>query len=115
MDLYLEKAVFINRAPFDKLELNFDANEIAVLSAVNGRGKTTILSHVVDAFYEMAKPYFVNEFENKQNKFYRISSPIHNLDVSVSSFVYLRFRSTDGNIDYLDIRNSCEEAHIMKL
>jgi len=48
MKIHLEKAIFINRAPFDKLELDFSENEIALLSAVNGRGKTTILSHIVD-------------------------------------------------------------------
>ena len=67
MKLYFEKAIFVNRAPFDNLELYFNENEIAVLSAVNGRGKTTILSHIVDAFNEMAKPHFPNEFENKEN------------------------------------------------
>jgi len=109
MKIYLEKAIFVNRAPFDRLELSFEENEIAVLSAVNGRGKTTILSHIVDAFYEMARPYFSNEFEGKENKFYRVSSAIHNLKQSAPSFVYLRFKTPEGNIDYVDIRNTCTE------
>ena len=108
--MYLEKAIFVNRAPFDKLELDFKENEIAVLSAVNGRGKTTILSHIVDAFFEMARPYFTNEFEGKENKFYRISSTIHNLNITTPSFVYLRFKTIEGNIDYVDIRNVCTKA-----
>jgi predicted ATP-binding protein involved in virulence len=58
MKLYLSSATFYNRAPFEKLVLHFEENEIAVLTAVNGRGKTTILSHIVDAFHEMAKPFF---------------------------------------------------------
>lgn len=62
--------MFINRAPLDILELDFNENEVSVLSVVNGRGKTTILSHIVDAFYEMARPYFQNEFEGKENKIY---------------------------------------------
>ena len=36
MKFFLETAIFINRAPFDKLELNFSENEIGVLSAING-------------------------------------------------------------------------------
>ena len=68
------KSIFINRAPFEKIDLDFNENEVAVLSAVNGKGKTTILSHIVDAFYEMAKPHFANEFEGKENKFYRRSN-----------------------------------------
>lgn len=109
MKIHLEKAILINRAPFDKLELDFSENEITVLSAVNGRGKTTILSYIVDAFYEMARPHFPNEFEDKENKFYRVSSIIHNLDQSQPSFVYLRFKTAEEAIDYVDIRNSCTE------
>lgn len=110
MKIFLEKVVFVNRAPFDKLELDFGENEIAILSAVNGRGKTTILSHIVDAFYEMARPHFPNEFEGKENKLYRISSSINNLDQSQPSLAYFRFSSSEhGNIDYVDIRGKCTQ------
>ncbi|KAF5421521.1 MAG: putative ATP-binding protein involved in virulence [Candidatus Methanomarinus sp.] len=109
MKIHLEKAIFVNRAPFDKLVLDFSENEIAVLSAVNGRGKTTILSHIVDVFYEMARPHFPNEFEDNKNKLYRISSRIYNLDQTQPSFVYLRFKTIEGTIDYIDIRNNCTE------
>ena len=109
MKFYLEQAIFINRAPFDKLELDFKENEIAVLTATNGSGKTTLLSHIVDAWYEMARPHFPNEFENKENKFYRVSSPLYNIIQSQPSFVYLRFKTPDEFIDYIDIRNKCTE------
>ena len=109
MKIYLEKAIFVNRAPFDQLELDFSENEIAVLSAVNGRGKTTILSHMVDAFYEMVRPYFPNDFKNNENALYRLSSNVYNLDMAQPSFVYFRFNATEGNIDYVDIRNNCTE------
>lgn len=109
MKIYLEKAIFVNRAPFDKLELDFNQNEIAVITAVNGRGKTTLISHIVDAFYEMAKPYFPEEFKGKENKYYRISTPIFNANQNEPSFVYLRFKYLEENIDYIDIRNNCTE------
>ena len=60
MALYLEKAIFVNRAPFENIELNFKEKGINVLAAINGRGKTTILSHITDAFYELAKDAFQN-------------------------------------------------------
>lgn len=110
MKIYIEKAIFINRAPFRKLTLDFRENEIAVLSSANGRGKTTILSHIVDAFHEMARPHFPNEFEGKENKLYRVSSAIHNLDQGQPSFVYFRFKTVEETIDYLDVRNNCTEA-----
>jgi len=109
MKVFLEKTIFVNRAPFDKLILDFDENGIAVLSSENGKGKTTILSHLVDAFHEMARPNFANEFEGKENKFYRVSSAIHNLNQSEPSFVYFRFRLPESTFDYVDVRNICTE------
>ena len=70
MSFYIEKAIFVNRAPFDKIELDFKESGINVLSAINGRGKTTVLSHITDAFYELAKQAFHGEFEGKENWFY---------------------------------------------
>jgi energy-coupling factor transporter ATP-binding protein EcfA2 len=109
MKFFIEKAVFVNRAPFDNLNIDFNENEVAVLTAVNGRGKTTFLSHIVDAFHELAKPHFPNEFENKSNKFYRVSSLIYNLNMARPSFVYFRFKLGEEKLDYLDIRGVCTE------
>ena len=63
------------------VELDFSENEIGVLSAVNGRGKTTILSYIVDSFYEMARLSFPIEFEGEENKLYRLSSSLYNLQL----------------------------------
>lgn len=109
MSFSLVKAIFVNRAPFKYLELDFKENGINVLSAINGNGKTTILSHITDAFYELAKKVFHNEFEGKENKYYRVSSTLYNLNSSNPSYVYLRFKHNDKNIDYIDIRNNCTE------
>lgn len=109
MAFYLEKAIFVNRAPFEHLELNFKENGINVLTAVNGKGKTTIISYIVDAFYELAKMHYYNEFENKINKYYRISSPLYNTQETKPSFVYLRFINNNEHLDYLDINGSCTQ------
>ena len=106
----LKKAIFINRAPFDKLELNFDDSNIFLLSGINGKGKTTILSYIVDAFYELAKKGYPNEFENKPNKYYRVSSELYSLKRFAFSIVYLRFVGKDGKEnDYIDIRGNITE------
>ena len=107
MALYLEKAIFVNRAPFENIELNFKEKGINVLAAINGRGKTTILSHVTDAFYELAKLHFSGEFSDKEGKYYRISSSLYNIDLTKPSYVYLRFWNDEKSIDYIDIRNYC--------
>ena len=106
----LTKALFINRAPFDKLELDFDDSNVFLLSGINGKGKTTILSYIVDAFYELAKKGYRNEFENNSNEYYRVSSGLFSLNRQAFSIVYLRFVAKDGKEnDYIDIRGSITE------
>ena len=109
MAFYLEKAIFVNRAPIEKLEIDFIHNGVNIFSAINGRGKTTIISHIVDAFYELAKKYYENEFEDR-SKYYRISTGLDNLDNTKSSFVYLRFNKDGYPLDYIDIRRNCSQA-----
>ena len=107
--MYLKKAVFYNRAPFDRMELDFMGEGINVLCAVNGRGKTTILSHIVDAFYEMVRPHYPNSFVGRENTYYRISSPSYKLFPSKASWVYLRFEHEGENIDYFDCQGRISE------
>lgn len=109
MSFFLEKAIFVNRSPFEKLELDFKEKGISVLTAVNGKGKTTILSYIADAFYELAKTHYTKEFEGKETKYYRLSSSSYNIDQEKPSFVYFRFINNGNNIDYIDVRNSCQQ------
>jgi ABC-type multidrug transport system ATPase subunit len=48
---------------FDNLSLDFKENEIAVLMAVNGRVKTTLMSYVADAWCGDGGTFFQGEFE----------------------------------------------------
>lgn len=98
--------IFHNRAPFEHLELSFKNKDIILLNAVNGGGKTTVLSHIADAFHELARKYYSEEFEGRQLKFYRILSPIYNLDPDNESIVYIRFNLNGEQIDYVDICNN---------
>ncbi len=106
----LTKALFINCAPFDKLELDFDDSNVFLLSGINGKGKTTILSYIVDAFCELAKKGYRSEFGNNSNEYYRVSSSLFSLNKQAFSIVYLRFVAKDGKVnDYIDIRGSITE------
>lgn len=105
MSFTLEKAIFINRAPFEHLELYFRDKGVNVLSAINGKGKTTILSHIADAFYELAKIHYKNEFEDSPNKFYRISHSNEIINNEHPSIVFFRFRNNEEILDYVDIRS----------
>jgi len=118
MKIYIERIIIKNFAPFENLDLVFKQNEIAVLTAVNGRGKTTILSYIVDAWHELLRPHFNNEFKGKEDSYYRFSSAAHVLDTTKPAFVYIRFRINDAFVDYLNIRGKCSEqqyAEVVKL
>ena len=107
--LNVEKCLFVNRAPFkDSLEISFK-DGINVLCGINGRGKTTILSYIVDAFYEMARPNYSGSFEGIEDKYYRISSSAHTIDSSKPSIVYIRFNLDNKKIDYIDVRGTLTE------
>lgn len=102
----LKKAFFYNRAPFDNFYIDFGKDNLVLLSGINGSGKTTIISYLVDSFFELAKKNYSVEFEDKINKFYRISSDMYAINPSVDSFVYFRFIDINGNeIDYVDYRS----------
>ena len=108
--ILVDKCLFINRAPFkDNLEISFKEG-VNVLCGINGRGKTTILSYIVDAFYEMAKPNFRGSFEGKEYKYYRLSSSFHTIDPGKPSIVYIRFMVDERTIDYIDVRGKLSEA-----
>lgn len=106
----IEKAIFVNRAPFQKVEFDFLESGVNVLSGINGRGKTTVISHIVDVFYEMARSSFSNTFEGKENKLYRYSSDLYNYADSSYSLFYARFKNEDKYIDYIDCRGKMTEG-----
>ena len=107
MAFFLEKAIFINRAPFEHLELDFKEKGINVLAAINGKGKTTILSYIADSFHELARHSFPNEYEGIENAYYRYSSPLETIERDVYSVVFFRFRKDTQIWDYVDVRNVC--------
>lgn len=108
--MILERCLFINRAPFkNNLEIVFKEG-VNVMCGINGRGKTTILSYIVDAIYEMARPNYQGSFEGKENKFYRLSSSSYSIDSSKPSLVYIQFNIGSKRIDYIDVRGKLSKA-----
>lgn len=110
MSFCIKRIVIKNRAPFvDGLDLSLESNGITVLTAVNGKGKTTLLSYIMDAWVELTRNAYQSSFVGKENKFYRISSSLFDIDSSKPSMVYIRFNYNQKIIDYIDIRNKCGE------
>ena len=110
----LQRIIFVNRAPFEHLDMELGNGHINVLTGINGRGKTTILSYIVDAFHEFARPYYSTSFAGKENMFYRYSSHLFSLNKAKPSFVYLRFEENGQFFDYIDIRGNLEVSEYDK-
>ena len=99
-----------NRAPFEDINIDFGDENINILTGINGKGKTTILSYIVDSMYELAKIVYFQEFKNKEEAFYRVSSYLYSIDRTKASIVYLRYKLDNKYYDYIDIRNSVDES-----
>lgn len=115
MKFFIERLYFINRAPFDLLDVDLSENDVAVLSAGNGRGKSTVLTHIVDAFHEIAKKNYSYQFKGKENLFYRVVSGLDNLDIKRYSVFYLRARLGGELIDYINVIGTMEEDEYNEL
>ena len=113
----LQTLIMINRAPFKKIKLSFEGENVYILSGINGTGKTTIISYIVDAFYELAKIGFHNEFEKIPDKYYRVSSNLYSLISNEASIVYMRFigKNNDKKYDYIDIYGNCSQEDYDRL
>ena len=106
----VKRIVFINRAPFKNLDLDFTNKRVISFTGINGAGKTTILSYIVDAFYEIAKKAFYNEFSGlKKDKYYRIMSSLYNVNQKESSMAYILFDYNGKDVHYVDITGITSE------
>lgn len=104
--LYLSDVWMKNRAPFGDMRLRFAPAEVAILTALNGRGKTTVLSYITDAIFEMAKAHFRN-VAPEPGAFYRVATPLDILDHTSPSMLYVRFTCADQHFDFVDLRHPC--------
>lgn len=106
MPFFVRRIVIKNRAPFaEGIDLAFCDKSINVLSGINGKGKSTLLSYIMDAWVEITRDVFTTTYEDRPNKYYRISSPLFDIDSNKPSCVYIRFNNDGQDIDYLDVRN----------
>ena len=88
MSFCVNKIIIRNRAPFESISLSFEDKSIAVLTALNGKGKTTILSYIVDAWVELTKNAYSNSYAGRENSYYRVSSPLYDVKSGEPSLVH---------------------------
>ena len=115
MSFYLDRIIIYNNAPFENLSLDFSKDGVNVLTGLNGRGKTTIISYIVDALIEISKKAYLNEYKNRENAYYRLSSSLYLLDNSKAAVIYIRFKKDDENIDYVNIRGKITNQEYLQI
>lgn len=115
MSFYLDKVIIYNNAPFENLSLDFSKDGVNVLTGLNGRGKTTIISYIVDALIEISKKAYLNEYKDRENAYYRLSSSLYLLDNSKAAVIYIRFKKDDENIDYVNIRGKITNQEYLQI
>lgn len=70
--MYIEKLAYKNVGPLQDVRIDFPFNNNGtpkpiILVGENGTGKSTILSNIVDSFYEMAQKHFMNATTPREN------------------------------------------------
>lgn len=109
MKSYLNRIIIYNRAPFDNLDLSFEKNGISVLTGINGQGKTTILSYIVDSWFELIRNHYNSEFRGHEDTYHRIATQMYVIDISKPSIVYIRYQMGDKVVDYLNLEGEISE------
>ena len=112
--MHIEQCLFVNCAPFEHIHLNFLKQGVNVLSAINGGGKTTILSYIADAFHEIAKLHFTSSYTGKENQFYRLMISQDILEGKDYCIAYIRFIHDGKCIDYISIRGNINESDYLQ-
>lgn len=110
MKSYLSRIIIYNRAPFDRLDLSFEKNGISVLTGVNGQGKTTIESYIVDSWFEIIRQHFASEFKGFEETYYRLATRMYVIDLTKPSLVYIQYKMGDETVDYLNMEGNINET-----
>ena len=120
--------VYEHVGPIKNIQINMPLNENhtpkpVVFVGENGSGKSTVLSNIVDAFYEIAGKAYSNarqHGDDSGHQYYKAIAPIEIMSGQTHMFSYISFRdnkeysyvSKCGNISVADLKKklSIEQA-----
>ena len=122
--MYIQKGIYENVGPLKSVNIDFPFNEDGtpkplIIVGENGSGKSTFLSNIVDAFYEMAGLAFNNATETDDFAGHQYYKAINGVEIHLGSqylYSYLTFQHTSsihycfksGNLSVEDFRNKTD-------
>lgn len=104
--MYLKKAIYNNVGPLELINLDFSFHDNGnpkpiVIVGENGSGKSTFISNIVDALYEMAEKKFNNALKNADNSFEKqYYKAITNTEIQVNKPYMVSYLLFKGLKDY---------------
>lgn len=119
--MYVEKLNYINVGPIKKLDINFMQNgepipKPVVIVGKNGSGKSILLSHIVDACYEIADMAFTNAMKKSEgirNQYFKEIAPYQITIGQNAMFAHIKFRQDSSAFEYMyKCGNSSKENYL---
>jgi len=107
--MYLKNIAIKNYGPINKINIQLPFNKNGnpkpiIFVGKNGTGKTILLSHIIDSFYEIIGDVFqdIKKYEGLGTKFFKISGG-SNLQIGKEKgFAILQYKFEDSTIEYFD-------------
>lgn len=109
--MYIKKIVEENVGPIEKAQLEFSFSKEnpkpVIIVGENGTGKTTLISNIVDSFYEMAGTAYTDARKQAETEGYEFYKTITPLEIQVGKkylYSYIQYEDEHGkpsSIDYV--------------
>lgn len=103
--MYINRIVSKNLGPINEIQLTFpfenNAPKPVVIVGENGTGKSTLISNIVDSFYEIAGTAYSNarkRTETEEYEFYKTISPIEIHVGEEYSYSYIKYEDASKEI-----------------
>ena len=119
--MYVEKLHYINVGPIKKLDISFMQNgetipKPVVIVGKNGSGKSILLSHIIDACYEIADVAFSNAMkktEGIRNQYFKEIAPYQISIGQNAMFAHIKFKQDSSAFEYMyKCGNSSKEDYL---
>ncbi len=107
--MYIRKIISKNVGPINEIQLSLpfkgDTPKPVVIVGKNGTGKSTLISNVVDSFYEIAGAAFPDARKHAGTEGYEFYKAITPIEIHVGKkylYSYIKYESINGEVSPID-------------